>query len=430
MWQHFETFHIYFQPVYASIYFPGNSICMALSFALFGHPWPGVVLSVGLMCGAAVWALERWVPRRWALWGGVLMGLRFGIFGYWMNSYWGGAMAALGGLLVIGALGARRPFHGISFGAGCAVLLFSRPFEALIAVIVAALSARIWRLGTRLLPAAAIGMVALIAFGYYNFRLTGNVLTPPYRVSAKFYNDGNVLPGLSPRTDVAFRHVELRRMADEFEAANGRVFATWESGLRYTWSKLSVWRIKLLGPLLTIPLLFGMWRDRRFGVALVCGLAGFGAHQFFTVHYFAPMLGLQWVLTMRGWSGLAASKHGARFVLWIGLGCVISSLWPYNGNDSERTWGCCTAPGNVRRASFVQELEAKGGRHLVIVSYKATHNIHEEWVYNRAEIDSSTIVWARAMSEAEDARLIDAYKDRAVWRINPDATDLAIRRVR
>jgi len=73
LWQHFESFHIYFQPVYASIYFPGNSICMALSFALFGHPWPGVVLSIALLCGAVVWSLERWLPRHWALWGGVLL---------------------------------------------------------------------------------------------------------------------------------------------------------------------------------------------------------------------------------------------------------------------------------------------------------------------------------------------------------------------
>jgi len=197
LWSHFETFHIYFQPVYASIYFPGNSICMALSFALFGHPWPGVLLSMALLCGAAVWSLERWLPRHWALWGGVLMGLRFGVVGYWMNSYWGGAMAALGGVLLIGAIGPRRPFHGVAFGIGCAVLLFTRPFEGLIAVVVVVLSAGVWRFGIRLVPAFAIGAVAMTAFGYYNFRLTGDALTPPYRVTAKLYNDGNVLPGLS-----------------------------------------------------------------------------------------------------------------------------------------------------------------------------------------------------------------------------------------
>lgn len=427
MWQHFETFHVYFQPVYASIYFPGNSICMALSFALVGHPWPGVVLSVALLCGAVVWALERWVPRHWALWGGVLMGLRFGIVGYWMNSYWGGAMAALGGVLLIGAIGVRRPFHGVAFGLGCAVLLFTRPFEGLIVVLVVVLFARVWRVGTRLAPVAAIGVVALAAFGYYNYRLTGDALTPPYRITAKLYNDGNVLPGLSPRTQAEFRHVELKRMAEEFEAANGRVFATWESTLKFSWEKLSIWRIKLLGPLLTIPLFYGMWRDRRFGAALVCGLAGYGAHQFIAVHYFAPLVGLQWMLLLRGWRGLAMSPKGAQFALWIGLGCVVSSLWPYNGEDSERTWGCCTAPGNLRRAEFVRKLEAMGGRHLVMVRYNANHNVHEEWVFNRADIKGAKIVWARQMSLGSDSILEDSDFERMLWWINPDEPDLGLR---
>jgi hypothetical protein len=345
-----------------------------------------------------------------------------------MNSYWGGAMAALGGVLLIGAVGVRRPFHGVAFGLGCAVLLFTRPFEGLIVVLAVVLFARVWRENLR--TPLAIGVVALAAFGYYNYRLTGDALTPPYRVTAKLYNEGNVLPGLSPRTNVEFRHVELRRMADEFEAKNGRVFATWETGLPFTWKKLTVWRIKLLGPLLMIPLAYGMWRDRRFGAALLCGLAGYGAHQFIAVHYFAPLLGLQWMLLMRGWRGLAMSPRGAQFALWIGLGCVVSSLWPFNGQDSERTWGCCTAPGNLRRAAIEKELLRKDGLHLVIVKYSAAHNIHEEWVYNRADIDSSKIIWARAMSEEEDARLIEAYKDRAVLRIEPDEDDLGLRRVR
>jgi hypothetical protein len=84
----------------------------------------------------------------------------------------------------------------------------------------------------------------------------------------------------------------------------------------------------------------------------------------------------------------------------------------------------------LRRAAIEKELLRKDGLHLVIVKYSAAHNIHEEWVYNRADIDSSKIIWARAMSEEEDARLIEAYKDRAVLRIEPDEDDLGLRRVR
>src|SRR2546430_17149406 len=61
------------------------------------------------------------------------IGVRFGLFSYWMNSYFGGAMAAIGGALVLGALpriftqpGWRSP---AVMAAGIAILANSRPYE-------------------------------------------------------------------------------------------------------------------------------------------------------------------------------------------------------------------------------------------------------------------------------------------------------------
>ena len=47
LWQHFETIHVFFQPVYASPYFPALGIAMAVG-KLLGHYWIGILLSSGL----------------------------------------------------------------------------------------------------------------------------------------------------------------------------------------------------------------------------------------------------------------------------------------------------------------------------------------------------------------------------------------------
>ena len=102
-WQHFETFHVNLRPSYHSMYPPAQFLFPALGIVLANKAWIGVLLSVAVMCSAITWMLEGWLPAHWALLGGLWAALRFGIFSYWVNSYWGGAMAATAGALVLGA---------------------------------------------------------------------------------------------------------------------------------------------------------------------------------------------------------------------------------------------------------------------------------------------------------------------------------------
>jgi hypothetical protein len=453
LWRSLETFYVIQQPTYASMYPPAQGFFLAIGY-LAGHPWIGVYLSVALMCGAVCWMLQGWVGPRWALLGGILAVLRWGVYSYWVESYWGGAVAALGGALAAGALPRlmRKPAWGpaVALGCGIIVLANSRPFEGALFsfTVIGALLVHYVRKGALDLGllvrqvAFPLGMVVLLggaAMGYYFWRVTGNPTRMPYDLHSATYEVTGPFLWQPLRAAPFYRYAVMekyhvgRQTAAYFQAHSirGWLLESWRKAeslvVFYFWPAA--------GPvLLALPFLR---RDRKVRVALIAiGVVYIGLTLEIwpmTLHYHAPLAAVMILLlvqTMRFWRLVewrgrpvgAAISHTIPLVfagiLVVRLGAAICHVpMPEHG---LAPWFTVT-PGNVDRAAIARYLASQPGPQLILVRYAETHHVDEEWVHNAADIDASKVVWAREGDAADNARLLRYFSNRRAWLLEPDA---------
>lgn len=435
MWVHFETPNFIQTPTYASVYTLAQSLFLLVGMYL-GHPWAGVALSIALLCGALCWMLRQWFSPGWALFGALLFGIRFGIASYWMNSYWGGAPAALGAALVLGVWGKtlrrRRisPFDGLWLGGGLALLALSRPYEDLVLVLGIAAS---WfvSLHTKrflgswvpaLLPALAIVFLAGSFFCFCNLRVTGSPFRIPYQVSRQQY--GIPLVFIWERSDPG-RSASVQAMKEYYEWLAGlqNRYHSFGGILRSLAGKISSFFMFYVGPLFCIPLLTvgRVFSGRRLRPLLLAGAIGMFpllAEAWFFPHYCAAITpifiaaivqALRYLSTHPRWRTLVPAVPAIAIVmLFITIAAPNLSRWPISWSAPR------TAPG-VSRADVQRRLIHSGGRHLVIVRGQSHLN---EWVFNGANIDASTVVWAHDLGPALNKEIINYYSDRHVWWIS------------
>jgi hypothetical protein len=460
MWKHFETFHVNQQPTYCSKYPVAQGVFLAVGEVLAGHPWFGVWLSSALMCGAICWMLQGWLPPGWALYGGLLAVIRLGLFSYWVNSYWGGAAAAIGGSLALGALPRilRNPRMGLGvwMGLGISILANSRPYEglALTAGITATLLYRAVRGGAsfrrallaRVAPPISIVLLATAIFmGVYFKATTGNPFLSPYQVNQDTYGTFP-LPRFVWQKPSPLPQYRYREMAGFFIGWDLGIFnraKTFEGFARLSGGKLASSAWFFLGPALALSLLMAgpVVKDRRVRPLLWIGLcvaAACAVQAYYAVHYAAPAAPLLLALTLQGFRHLRVWKPSGKpaglflvrvvpVILLIMAAIRIGFppgpvIW---SQDRYPLW-CCTDPGNLQREKLTTYLENYGGRHLVMVHYKPTHNYHDEWVFNAADIDNSKVVFAREMDAASDAELFHYFEDRLIWVLMADDNPIAL----
>ena len=514
LWIFFDTFHVIQHPTYASMYPPAQGMILAIG-KLLGHPWIGVLLSTAAMCVALTWMLQQWMPPNWALFGGVLVILRIGLLSYWMNSYWGGSVAALGAALVMGMfprmLARSRLRDVFVFGAGVMILATSRPLEGFIFCAPVAL-ALLWS-SLRAAPAARRATAGRVVFSlasilvcvagftaYYNWRVTKNPLEFPYVIEQRDYLTSPVFVWQQAKPPIHYTNAQFESFYSEW--APSLYHTSWSGAENNSISTaLQFWEF-FLGSALSVPFLMLPWllRDRRMRLPLIqfgISFLGLLAVVWFHPHYAAPLLATTILLVVQAFRHLRAWRYrgqrvGVAVVRLIGLFVVfmpIVSFLMVHWRSFLGFWlpsvewlpprytlalivvalalillalrnrgQTKLAPHtSVRFASleffllivFVwqasieqqlahpmnfpdtrtdpslqglirQRLASLPGEHLVLVRYSARHDVHQEYVYNDADIDHSKTVWAREIPGEDLRPLLEYFQNRDVWVFEPD----------
>ena len=451
MHRFFETTYVLQQPAYSSIYAMGPAIALAFGQIVFGLPWAGVLLSVAAFCALCFWMLRGWTTPEWALVGGLLAVAEFGPLCTWMNCYWGGAVSAIAGCLVFGALPRlreqSRTRDAVLLGLGVGLQLLSRPFESLLLDFSVALFflprmfvKNDWPKLARIAAPAVLALLPAIALLLlHNRAVTGSWTTLPYALSRFQYG----VPTTFTFQANPVAHAQLtaaQQLYYDGQAVVHGPIDTFGTYLERLFSRAGFYRFFFLTPLvLALPFFLLRLREFRFAwVALTLLVFALGAnfYPYFFPHYIAAgtclfvlasVAGLSRLsdVTIRGLPGGTLAARwilvlcGAHFLFWYGIQAqgdprIVLAMGAYETGDAINY-------GDPQgRIAINQRLAEAPGRHLVFVRYSSSHR-YDEWIHNGADIDRARVVWALELSPEENAKLERYYPDRTVWLLQPDA---------
>jgi len=429
LWEHFEQFHVISQPVFAAKYQPLPAAFLAVG-QMLGSPYYGVLISAALTFSAVLWMLYGWLPPSYALLGWVIALVTWGPSTYWMNSYWGGLVPALGGILVTGAWPRLRQAvtlrDSILLGLGIVVLAASRPYEGLVLCTLACgsllwASPRGWHWIWGAAPVVTAGLAALL---YYNFRVVGSPWVLPYFVhDGQYAAIGGFIFQHPKALPPVYRHAEFRRLFADWFVKDWVVYRA------HPLSKLSfVWGFYFISWPLILALVcapFALKNPRLRWAARLLALFFVGLCMLTGIlpHYAAPAVGLIVVFQVGGLHWLRYwNPQGKPLGSLLARVAISAMLLLFVQNVIQRPPSYTSGPAAFKalRKNLIAQLDAAPGKQLVLVRYSAEHNPYMDFVVNGADFEQERILWARAMGAKADRSVIDYFHDRRIWVLDGD----------
>ncbi|HXT19309.1 MAG TPA: hypothetical protein VN811_14010 [Thermoanaerobaculia bacterium] len=444
----FEAIHVMVRPSYATKYPPAPALPLAAG-QLLGHAGIGVCLTAALFAAACCWFLQGWLPPPWPLVGAALATLKIGIGSYWGQSYWGGAVTAIGAFLLYGAL--PRLFRGHAgaprlawapLALGVFLLANSRPFEGALAalpaavVVAVALARRIrewWKPAAALTLALATGAALTAA---HNRAVTGDPLQLPYRLYVATYGVDVLGPYVAPPPPVRYSSpalaFHLARSAPRPHTASAAIAAGAGHFARMAYFVCGL-------PLMV----FAAFTVRRLPrtpatrwklFALLCAALPAAVHSvtaWWGPHYSAAATGPLLLLAMTGMRETAGLRWrgrrlGAAFAVWLAFATLLVRL-PLTLVELP-----AFRPDPDHPSRFLRALEAdaarRSARDLIVVDDRLRRGA--EWVLNPADLASAPILWIQDLGPEVTRQVATAYAPRRVFALEPGEGERALPRLR
>jgi hypothetical protein len=328
--------------------------------------------------------------------------------------------------------GSRLTAKGLAlFAAGALLCAASRPYEGAVLCLFFSL----WLVFTHIqvrpsqtpLRLAIVGPAVLVLLGgislilAHNKAVTGNPLRLPYQAAfEQYFAKGRFLFKQVNQAPV-YRHETLERAYRSFNRTGQRpltrIYSSYTSLQEYY---LGIPLFPLF--ILALPSLASA-RIRAPILAAYTGAAALVAVPVVLPHYYAPFAAPFLVACVQAVRTLPRLFFFTRKYAWLAGAAVLAlTLFQYGDRLGSAARGPAPTLGWARqRAGIERELQLLPGRDLVIVRYQPDHNIHREWVYNRAAIDSAEVVWARSMDEQRNIELMRYFESRRMWLLDADS---------
>jgi len=267
---------------------------------------------------------------------------------------------------------------------------------------------------------------------FYNDRTTGKPLLFPYTLNLRTYVTAPIFLWQHAKPALHYGNQQFEDFYNDWERAD---YQQTSASVRAV-SLLKLVRLNsvFLWPaaILLLPAFAMVFRDRRIRFLLVVFLVvmpGIFAAVWSNPHYASPLTCVIFALLVQSIRHLRTWRVSGRPVgAALSSGVIVLLTMQVAGDLLERkcdelSWTC---GGDSSRDALQKRLENLPGKHLIIVRYEADHNIHDEWVFNGADIDGAKVLWARELDAKQNAALVQYFHERNIWLVDPEVDNLEL----